>query len=362
MSIQSWPNGWGMENNQIPSSLCGVGKVFTSPDAYDYAAGTLTVTTVEQLVYAIRCETACTILLNPANNIFEVQNDPTYREGFNGTCYWGSTHDMRPASPTGTVTIQGVQITGPNFMSVNANSIQRVYLKDCVHTKTEDQHTFVTLGGLFPNFEDCALSMHVRVGEHHPQIDGDSIHLTRCARYIEFSDIDDSNCAKSSIFEGHTTNCSTIVRNATFKIDGGAYGYDSIIRNSTNSSWDVEFYKLYFSGGGSSYRTEASPRVMINNCFVSIKYKDAVMVDGSTYDYQDWINEGLIKFDGNFSTDTIGVNIYNYASTDQSDSRGYRTIKPTTQQNVKQLSDADCRTPSILNKWGFFVNTQNAGG
>lgn len=372
MAIANWPDGKNIAELTSIDSLYDPSKKMFSQDQVDTATGTVEVNTVEQLVQALR-SSATTILLNPTNGIFAFQTDPIYKEGFS-TGLLRNTITIKAGHLTeengayvivdddDIAIIQGVQITGDYFFSTyfessyRTNYFSKFWLKDCVHTKTTNSlYTFA--GTARANIEDCLLSMHVRNGEHSLGVESAYYTLTNCARYIEFSDMDESTAPSAqSIFQGSTNGCSTIVRNLTLVLSDGDSSATSLIGgNNTNGSWDIEFYKIYTNVSNGTFVGNSTNDVLVNiqNSFVSLKYKDMVVQSG--VQPTSWLSNGVV------SLTATGVNVYNYSSTDGPDARGYKTIPAKTNVNVKQLSDADCHNYAALNKWGFFVNQATSG-
>lgn len=338
--------------------------VFTNDN---FNNGVLEVNDCEQLVYAFRkvangfntAHDITKIVLNPLEDNepvdgFYFQNYEGLKEGLTAGFDFSIGADqgehqviIEPLNSATTVIIQGVQAqtyfimcyeysSGTYNWSARQATFNNVYFKDCVCTKT-DGNAVIRVGFGDVNygrdayarliFNNCELSMHIRQGENSPIFDNYvsekwKTTWNKSSRYVEYSDLNPDNIPTYDImFGAPTTECSTIIRNASLYCNDN----DVVFNNSTNSSWDIEAYA--FSNDGAYIQD--IPIGTINNCFIRIAAT-------GTYTNQREITFGT----------TSGVNIITT-----------NLDRVASNNNVKQLSDSDCRNPQILNKWGFFVNT-----
>ena len=255
--------------------------------------------------------------------------------------------------------IQGIQVTGNNFFyfyskniwdTVQYRHFNNIYFKDCVHTKTENNSYTFSSKDLYKRpiiFTNCKLSMHIRASEYGYQFDSNYITWDHCARYIEYSDLVEDNIPCGSgddvVFASATRSTSTIVRNSTFYIgryyEGGNPYTRGFVNDSVNSSWDVEFYNCQYRhrSGGTIYYIDFSNIV---NCFISVKIFRKI---GDIAQFP--------ETPVSFVTNVTGVNVYNKGNDDDS----WRALAQN-HNNVKQLTDDECHSAAVLNKYGFFVN------
>ena len=271
------------------------------------------------------------------------QNDPIFREGFDAPLYVGGivelTKTYKPADDIDEIIIQGLHqssnasseghfmtnnIQGANYTNT---TFQRIYFKDCVHTKTKDDYTFEAANSNRKiTFNNCKISIHVRASEYGYKFDSQYVNWNNCARYIEFSDLNMDSTPSSNIFLGTTYATSTIVRNiALAKAYGTSYDF---ISNTSYCSWDIQVYLLdrFFA---------YQPVISASNCFISI--------------IVDRFNSESTEFDFSFGTMT-GVNIINSGSAE------HLVPKYPSNSNVKFLSEADCKDYTVLSRYGFFTN------
>lgn len=295
---------------------------------------TLTIHDCEQLLYGFCFTTAgYTIILDPTEGGFFFQNYDGLKEGINSTLAPGSV-TIEPKSNEN-VLVQGLQITATNFIATGTIHavINNIYFKDCVHTKTSNS---VTISG--GTFNDCKFSMHIRVAEYAPTLTSGTFN--RCAGYFTFSDLIESDIPNYQVlFSATHDQCSFIVRNVALAgLVEGASNSLFMISNCTNCSLDIQAYiakgdstKKYFLCRG------------INNCFISFK------IDKAINDSEEIPVSTLnLQFDAN---NISGVNIVNKGNTGDTNIPSI-----TANNNIKTLSEDDCKNYNILNKWGFFTN------
>lgn len=336
-------------------------KVFETEDivcdepSVSYSKITIYVSTPEQFVTTLKLRTSRELEIIINNNLY-FQEDPLFKEGFLNRFYiWDCSSITYNTKDNKEIIIQGIQVTGDNFFYFYYNAgvtrlryFNNIYFKDCVHTKTKNNsYTFDNLNHNkhTVTFTNCKLSMHIRASEYGYQFDSNWIILDHCARYIEYSDLVEDNvpCGyqDSIIFCAATRSTSTIIRNAAYYIgrnyDGNPYTSGFVV-DSVNSSWDVEFYTCVFHNmqGGTIYYIDFSDIV---NCFISVKIFN---------------RSGNAEFPAipvSFNSNVSGVNVYNKGNDDDS----WRALAQN-HNNVKQLTDDECHSAAVLNKYGFFVN------
>ena len=361
-------------DNDFVSTLLNIdaadgGKLFTNQEVFSEDSNFYVyISTPEQFVefmqYRLRLDNPCYIIFK--NNLY-FQNDIKYREGFINGFYansWGpATITFQADESLDEVILQGIQITGDWFFmgesqtSVETSKIyfKNIYLKDCVHTKISSDNSYSRRTFAWENssaknkaiIQNCKISFHIRAGEYGYAFDSEGWKWEKSSRYIEYSDVDTESIPsayQTLFFKGGTDSCATIVRNMAAKISSS----DGIIlftKDTVNSSWDVEFYKLVYYGMGDLYQNHAI-HFSTNNCFVSVKF--ANIIDNT--EGQVTLPEHQIYFDdGNIQVATIGVNIFNKGTTEH-------PVKMYPNSNVAQLTDTECHDINKLNQYGFFVN------
>lgn len=236
---------------------------------------------------------------------------------------------------------------------------------------------------------------------------GSSPHWKNCSIYIEYSDLQTNTTPylpEGSIpsmgnaswllpcgyFSGNKENCSIIVRNlalACKAYDTASYRQlisaekpfsDQTAIQATNCSLDIECYLVWIEENPNAnynykyyYKEGNSYRHIINfpviNSFISFKtdtiqYKDQVTGDIITYTKTDPENNTypyeLIGFGKDATQSTgywggaNGVNIVNAGA------EGDLTYKQVSHPNIKWLTEEQCKNPTELNKWGFFINSE----
>lgn len=308
------------------------------------------------------------------NNLY-FQNDIRYREGFINNFYWflrgnGSTGSIyiQANDDLDEVILQGIQVTGVCFFYFDAGAatgasqrvFKNIYFKDCVFTKVQSDTwafkstpiTSRTYGTRFL-FENCKISIHMRVGEYGYFFDYENgIAWKNCSRYIEYSDVDTENIpyeiggTQFWYYGAETTNCATIIRNVALKIRTQESGIKRFAKKTINSSWDVELYKLVYTQQTSDWNEKYSIHFSTNNCFVSVKIDEIIQTEGEN------VPANQVMFDtGIFGPNTIGVNIFNKGDVGQTNA-----ATCAYNANVAQLTDTECHDYNKLNQYGFFVN------
>lgn len=293
---------------------------------------TLTIHDCEQLLYGFCFTTAgYTIILDPTEGGFFFQNYDGLKEGINSKLAPGSV-TIEPKSNEN-VLVQGLQITATNFIATTTTLavINNIYFKDCVHTKTSN--TATVSGGIF---KDCKFSMHIRAAEYTPQLTAGTFY--RCAGYFTLSDLKESAAGEPNVFTGTHEQCSFIVRNLA--VSSFSSGSSTLVKNSTNCSYDIEMYVVKMPSSTAKNLALSG----INNCFLSIKIDK--VIDANLEVPSDNAKAILIKM-----SNMSGVNIINGGDD------GNITIPDIeSNNNVKQLTESECKNYEILNKWGFFTN------
>ena len=339
----------------LPSEYLDREKIFNAEDVY-VSNGNLmiNVSTPEQFLTTFKFNNTFKVIVTIKNNLY-FQEDPLYKEGFLNHFFIESPRIEYHTQNDQEIIIQGIQVTGDNFFYFNYQSgrtssrnFNNIYFKDCVHTKTvNNSFTFNNFNhnDHLVTFTNCKLSMHIRASEYGYQFDSNWIILDHCARYIEYSDLVEDNVpcgiGDNILFTAATRSTSTIIRNAAYYI--GTYNYwddpyiNGFVTDSVNSSWDVEFYTcVYHYVGGTAYCIDFSSIV---NCFVSVKIFN---------------RSGNAEFPAmpvRFQSGVSGVNVYNKGNDDDD----WRALA-VNHNNVKQLTDDECHSAAVLNKYGFFVN------
>lgn len=315
---------------------------------------TIYVSTPEQFIttFKLRTNRELEIIIN--NNLY-FQEDPLFKEGFlNHFCiYYGKPITYKTKNNQ-EVIIQGIQVTGDNFFyfyySVGetiSRYFNNIYFKDCVHTKTTSNSYTINNhdhNNHIVTFSNCKLSIHIRASEYGYQFESNKIIWDHGARYIEYSDLVEDNVpcgvGDNTMFASAIRSTSTIIRNCTFYIGRSYSGNGSFtrgfVRDSLNSSWDVEFYNCAVTSlaTGTWYYIDFSQMI---NCFISVKI----------FNRSDNFPAIPVSFNDNVS----GVNVYNKGNDDDS----WRALAQNN-NNVKQLTDDECHSAAVLNKYGFFVN------
>lgn len=301
---------------------------------------------------------------------------------------------FKPDSSLQEVIIQGIQIQGYAFMTcttaaylINSDGIdiftfKNIYFKDCIHTITSKHQTSASegvfggnregsngskQGGSYLLFNNCKISIHVHANEYFYDFDLERYHWTNCSRYIEYSDIDDTTApggqSQKPLFGGTVETCSTIVKNFAFLVQMNTQNKNYIIKNTINSSWDIEFNYVYYSATSStgSYKMI----LILNNCFASAKINHRIFVtDTPAQDI--YLADFQFSFVSSSGDSSTGVNIFNIQNPNDwstweeeqlQEQEGNVHIRADANPNVKQLSDEDCRNPNILKYYGFFVTT-----
>lgn len=334
-------------------------KVFETEDivcdepSVSYSKITIYVSTPEQFVTTLKLKTSRELEIIINNNLY-FQEDPLFKEGFLNRFYIQDCSSITyNTKDNKEIIIQGIQVTGDNFFYFYYNAgvtklryFNNIYFKDCVHTKTKNNsYTFDNLNhnNHTVTFTNCKLSMHIRASEYGYQFDSNWIIWDHCARYIEYSDLVEDNVpcgvGDNILFTAASRSTSTIIRNAAYYL--GTYNYGEhpytkgFVTDSINSSWDVEFYTcMYHNVGGYKYYIDFSSIV---NCFVSVK----IFNHGAEFP----------TMPVRFLSDVSGVNVYNKGN----DNDDWRALAED-HNNVKQLTDDECHSAAVLNKYGFFVN------
>lgn len=348
--------------------------------------------------YTGAVSTRCNIIIELQNDLY-FQNDSLYKNGFPSTFYYedGDRSDklriyIKPKYNE--AKIQGIQITGQNFININkvANTtfvtIQNIYFKDCVFTKVGSDASYTQYLPIYTYytnllFDSCKMSIHIRAAEYGYCFDyvSDSngnyagkAQWKNCSLYIEYSDVDEESCPVLPVydygagyFNGNKENCSIIVRNLALKINQSIYTSKTralFQADSINCSWDIECYYLQIMNEGDgadifTYTSGYYPYIVnlpTTNSFVSFKvaklrYKTSE--DDVIYTGDDVFDHVIVGFGTNVSGSTpysTGINIFNTG-----DGHGIQ-FNAASHTNVKQLPENDCKNPTVLNKWGFFVN------
>lgn len=353
------------------------GTLVFSQNDFDDENYTIDIHDCEQFINGIAVE-GVTLLLTPTAGGFYFQNDPLYKEGCDGYisfyCY-----KVKPKLENTIVVLQGLQATGTYFFHLYGNRnvnisekykcyLENIYIKDCVHTKISSAESFrrYVPSGSGSNtegyFNNCKLSMHTRTNDYGYDIGGNGITWSHCSRYIEYSDLTPNEISGKAFTIGNeTTNaCSTIIRNASHVKTSATTsqgntsstsGMSSFISKSTNSSWDIEFYRIDVSAS-SNPTYSAADLESINNCFISMKCKT------SGYNVQDVQYDGFFTTSTNSSYKNTGVNVYNLGDSNDTE---YTALNIALSNVVIGLTEQECKNYDILNKWGFFVNRVNQG-
>lgn len=313
------------------------------------------ISTPEQFVTTLKLQTNRELEVIINNNLY-FQEDPLFKEGFlNRFFIWDCRSITYNTKDNKEIIIQGIQVTGDNFFYFYYNAgltrlryFNNIYFKDCVHTKTiNNSFTFDNFNhnNHTVTFTNCKLSMHIRASEYGYQFDSNWIIWDHCARYIEYSDLVEDNVpcgiGDNILFIAATRSTSTIIRNAAYYLGTYNDGDDPYIRgfvtDSINSSWDVEFYTcMYHNVGGDKHYIDLSSIV---NCFISVKI------------FNRSGNSEFPDMPVRFQSDVSGVNVYNKGNDDDN----WRALAEN-HNNVKQLTDDECHSAAVLNKYGFFVN------
>lgn len=356
----------------------------------------------------------CDIIIEIQNDLY-FQNDSIYKNAVpNSFCYeiykiiLGKLFvHIQPKA--GEVKIQGIQITDNNFFRVYEQGssptpgkfvfVNNIYFKDCVFTKiARDSSSNLPIYALCKEnliFDSCKMSIHIRASEYGYAFDftkdvngngGGEAQWENCSLYIEYSDVDEDKCpylpgysGKAGYFNGNKDNCSIIVRNLALRL---VQYISSIVtqlnaQGSSNCSWDIECYYLFIDNVSEDAPTSYPEDIfafngyykhILNisclNSFVSFKVKklrykgpwpntsSGEIVD-ITYTGDQTFDKPIVSFGGNSNQTTAystGVNVFNTG-----DGHGIQ-FQAANHSNVKQLSESDCKNPTVLNKWGFFVN------
>lgn len=316
--------------NRIDNS----GKVFEATQL-DTTNKTLTIHDCEQLLYGFCFTTAgYTIILDPTEGGFFFQNYDGLKEGINSKLAPGSV-TIQPISDEN-ILVQGLQITATNFIQSTTTFavINNIYFKDCVHTKNSNAVTLAAGG----TFNDCKFSIHIRAAEYTPLLTSGTFN--RCAGYFTFSDLKESSAGSPTVFQGIHNQCSFIVRNLAVQAIQSPSANSALIKDSTNCSYDIEMYVAKMPSGDLKNLGLSG----INNCFLSIKI-DKVL-DANSEVPSNNAKAITIKL-----ASMSGVNIINGGDA------GDTTIPDIeSNDNVKQLTESECKNYEILNKWGFFTN------
>lgn len=321
----------------------GTGKVFVEDKdqdnfPLDTEKKTLVIKDCEQLIYAL-CNNmeGYTFILDPTEGGFFFQNYDGLKEGINFSLNLSGTYGnniFRPQNDE-TVIIQGLQITASSFISSDQgygiNALNNIYFKDCVHTKTND---YATLNTPKATISNCKFSMHIRVSEYSPKITAGATY-TKCSGYFTFSDLIENDIPNYQVlFSATHDQCSFIVRNVAL---AGVENNQHMVANCTNCSLDIQAYIAKGDSTNANFLCGS-----ISNCFISFKIDKAINnskeIPVSTLNL--W-----------FDTNIDGVNIVNKGNTGDTN---IPNIKDNN--NIKTLSEDDCRNYNILNKWGFFTN------
>ncbi len=317
----------------------GTGKVFNVEESpLDTENQTLIIKDCEQLIYAF-CNnmTGYTFILDPTEEGFFFQNYDGLKEGIGFSLNLSGVYGNNVFEPLNdeTVIIQGLQITASKFIGSNqqygTNTLNNIYFKDCVHTKTDNSATLSTPGTIVNN---CKFSMHIRVSEYAPVITTGSTY-TKCSGYFTFSDLIEDNIPNyQELFSATHEQCSFIVRNVAL---AGVANNQHMVANCTNCSLDIQAYIAKGDSTNANFLCGS-----INNCFISFKIDKAI--NNSEEIPVSTLN---LWFDTNIS----GVNIVNKGNTGDTN-----VPNITANNNIKTLSEDDCKNYNILNKWGFFTN------